>query len=155
MVVHHYLKLKKEKLIMSITTIIEGGITIGGGISIGSGSGGGGGTGGINGSLGYAEVPGPIVPGQQIEDSSATVNNPIGFTINNAGATGVAIVNLTASNQAFFATYGTGTKTVTWGAGSSYSTTTVNLVTNNPGQLVFFIQSISVPATFNWPVTFN
>jgi hypothetical protein len=139
---------------------IEGGIEIGGGVSIGSGPGGGGGTPGINGCVGYDQIPGPIIAGQQIEDATATVNNPVGFTVNTldgnpGGQTGISAANLSASNQTFFATYGTGLKTVTWGAGSSYATTQVNLVSNSGGTLVFFITGISAPATFNWPVTFN
>jgi hypothetical protein len=131
------------------------GITVGAGNSIGviaDGS-------GIDGCLGYAQVPGPIVPGVQIEDTQdATVNNPVGFTLGVATTgTGVAIGNLSASNVAFFSTYGTGIRTVTWGAGSTYATTAVNLTYNDmtSGYLIFSILGISYPATFNWPVTFT
>lgn len=133
---------------------IGGGITIGGSISIGTVASGG--TAGVDGCVGYDQIPGPIIAGNQIEDGTATVNNPVGFTCNQLdfqNFTGVAVSNLTPSNLNFFATYGTGQRTVTWGAGSTYATTQVNLVTNS-GRLVFFIEGISVPATFNWPVTF-
>jgi hypothetical protein len=107
-------------------------------------------------------MPGPVVAGNQIEDSTATVNNPVGFTINTPAhgtspstGTGVAVGNLTASNLSFFSGYGTGTKTVTFGPGSTYPSASVNLVTN-AGALVFFIDpTLTYPATFNYPFTFQ
>jgi hypothetical protein len=134
---------------------LEGGIQIEGGTTISGTSGGGGyyGTAGVNGAVGYTEIGGPVIPNQQIEDISATVNDPIGFTINDDTATGVAISNLSASNQTFFASYGTGMKTVYWGPGSTVVSSTVNLTTNSGG-LVFYIQGQSGPATYNYPFTF-
>jgi len=132
----------------------DSGITIGHGITAGTG-GGTYGTPGIDGSLGYTEIAGPVIPGNQLEDGTATPNDPIGFTINNQYATGVAIVNLSASNQTFFATYGTGIKTVQWGPGSSVAYSIVNLVTNNSSLLIFYIQGQSGSATYNYPFTFT
>lgn len=144
---------------MTTSISIGPGITFGRGMTVGAGASDSGsyGTAGVNGTIGYSQIPGPIIPGNQIEDSSATINGTVGFTVNtlNGGQTGIAVTNLTASNQAFFTTYGTGTRTVTWGAGSTYASTTVNLVNNTSGQLVFYVTGISVPATFNFPFTFQ
>ena len=137
------------------------GIAIGEGISIGAGifmGSGGGGTPGVNNVVGYSEMPPPVVAGQALEDPTATINSPTGFTINDDTKTGIAFRALTASNQAFFATYGTGTKTVTWGAGSTVASSTVIVVTNNMGgnpQLVIQIQGQTGAATYNYPFTFS
>ena len=135
-------------------------ITIGPGIAIGPGisfsaESGGGGTPGVNNVTGYAEMPPPVTPGVTLEDPSATVNSPTGFTINNDTKTGIAISALSASNQTFFATYGTGLKTVSWGAGSTVASSTVNLVSNAGTTLVFFVQGQSGAATYNYPFTFS
>jgi hypothetical protein len=122
------------------------------------GGGGGGGTAGVDNVVGYDEMPPPVTAGGTLEDLTATINSPTGFTINNAAQTGIAIIGLTDSNKAFFATYGTGTKTVTWGAGSTVASSTINVVTNNPSgipQLVFFVQGQSGAATYNYPFTFS
>jgi len=132
---------------------IGGGITIGGAISIGTA--GGGGTPGILNVTGYLEMSPPIIPGNQLEDSSATINGSTGFTINNDAATGIAIVALSVSNQAFFATYGTGTKTVTWGAGSTVPYSTITVTQNSGSVLVFFVQGQTGTATYNYPFTFS
>jgi hypothetical protein len=140
-----------------MTVSVGPGWSIGPGVVLGSGTGGGG-TPGVNNIIGYDEMPPPVTPLNQLEDPTASINSPIGFTINNDAATGVAISGLTASNEAFFATYGTGTKTVTWGVGSTVASSTVTVVTNDPGgypQLVFQIQGQSGPATYNYPFTFN
>ena len=116
------------------------------------------GTPGVDNVTGYTEINGPVIPGTQLQDPTATVNDPIGFTINNDTLTGIAINNLSASNKTWFATYGTGTKTVTWGAGSTVASSTINVVTNDPygtPQLVFFIQGQIGPATYNYPFTFS
>jgi len=136
---------------------IENGIEIGPGINIGNGSGGGG-TPGVTNVIGYDEMPPPVVAGQALEDPNATINSPTGFTITDDTKTGIAFRALTASNEAFFATYGTGTKTVTWGAGSTVASSTVIVVTNDMGgnpQLVIQIQGQSGPATYNYPFTFS
>ena len=140
---------------MSLTGIqIGGGITIGGQINIGA-DGSTPPSPGVNNSIGYNEMPGPVIPGQQLEDSTATVNGSIGFTINNDADTGVAMHNLSASNQTFFATYGGGTKSVNWGPGSSVASGTVNIVYNSGSDIVFFILNQTGPATYNYPFTFN
>jgi hypothetical protein len=103
-------------------------------------------------------MPPPVTAGGTLEDGTATINGSTGFTINNSSATGIAINGLTASNQTFFATYGTGTKTCTWGAGSTVASSTINVVTNNPGgtpELVFFVQGQSGAATYNYPFTIS
>jgi hypothetical protein len=131
------------------------GWTIGSGWSIGSGEGGGGGTPGVDNVTGYTEMPPPVTAGVDLQDVTATPNDPTGFTINNDATTGVAINALSASNQAFFATYGTGTKTCTWGAGSTVASSTITVATNSGSQLVFFIQGQTGPATYNYPFTFS
>ena len=137
---------------------IGGGIAIGPGITMGST--GGGGSSGVDNIIGYNEMPPPI-NGEDIQDPSATINSPTGFTINDDTLTGIAIRGMTASNQAWFASYGTGTKTVTWGPGSTVASSTINVATNNPGatggqpQLVFFVQGQSGAATYNYPFTFS
>jgi hypothetical protein len=107
---------------------------------------------------GYNEMPPPVTAGGDLEDPTATINSPTGFTINDNTKTGIAINALTANNQAFFATYGTGNKTVTWGPGSTVASSTITVVTNNPSgfpQLVFFVVGQSGPATYNYPFTFS
>lgn len=134
---------------------IGGEISIGPGITMGSTDGGG--SSGVNNIIGYNEMPPPI-NGEDIQDPSATINSPTGFTINNDTLTGIAIRGMTASNKAWFASYGTGTKTVTWGPGSTVASSTINVVTNNPNatpQLVFFVQGQSGAATYNYPFTFS
>jgi len=100
---------------------------------------------------------------QWLEDPTATVTSN-GFVLNavSGGApnmfNGVAIYYLTTDNLTFFSTYGTGNKTATWAAGSSYTTMTVNLTTNQSGspELVFFMNDVvAFPATFVFPVTFS
>lgn len=129
------------------------GISVGGGITVGAA--GGGGTPGVNNVTGYDEMPPPVTPGGDLEDSTATINGTTGFTINDDTKTGIAIQALTASNQAFFATYGTGTKTVTWGAGSTVASSTITVVTNAGATLVFDIQGQTGAATYNYPFTFS
>jgi hypothetical protein len=136
------------------------GIQIGPGWSIGAGwalgvVSGGGGTPGVNNVTGYNEMPPPVTAGGTLEDPTATINSPTGFTINDNTKTGIAITALSASNQAFFATYGTGTKTVTWGAGSTVASSTINVITNSGASLVFFVQGQTGAATYNYPFTFS
>ena len=125
------------------------GITLGAGVSVGPP--GHGGTAGVNGTLGYAQMGGAVVPGFQLEDGSATVNNPVGFTINDGFATGVAMPSMTPSNIAFFSTYGTGNKTVYFGPGSSSASGTVYLDNVNGSIITFFMPSVG---TYNYPFTF-
>jgi len=128
------------------------GITVGHGITAGPAAGGGG-AGGVDGTIGSSAITSVT----QIQDGSATLNGTTGFTINNAAIRGVAIPygNMTASNQTFFYTYSSGTKTVTWGPGSTSASNSVTVI-NSPGSiLVFFIQGLTGPTTFNFPFTFN
>jgi len=139
-----------------MTITVEGGIDIGFGIALGGGTPGP--SPGTNNVVGYDEMPPPVIAGGTLEDGTATINGSTGFTINNPSATGIAITALSVSNQAFFATYGSGTKTCTWGPGSTVASSTINVVNNNPSgfpQLVFFIQGQSGSATYNYPFTFS
>jgi len=131
---------------------IEQGINVGGGINIGLG---GGDTPGVNNVTGYNEMPPPVTAGGNLQDVTATVNGSTGFTINNDAATGIAITALSVSNQTFFSTYGTGTKTCTWGPGSTVSSSTINVGTNSGANLVFFVVGQTGPATYNYPFTFS
>ena len=132
--------------------IIEGGIDVGPGVDIGNGSGP---TPGVNNVLGYSEMPPPVVPGVALQDNTATINGSTGFTINNDVNTGITIQALSASNQAFFATYGTGTKTCTWGVGSTVASSTITVSQNSGANLVFFVVGQSGAATYNYPFTFS
>jgi hypothetical protein len=124
------------------------GIQFGAGISIGAGSA------PITGAtITYDQMPGPVVAGQQLEDNTATVNNPIGFTINNGSLTGVAVSNLTPSNQTFFNNQGLGFFSASFGSGSTHATATVN-ITQTGSYIIFYIDpALSYPATFNYPIT--
>jgi hypothetical protein len=133
--------------------VIEGGIDVGGGIDIGGT--GGGGTPGVNNVTGYTEMPPPVTAGGDLQDVTATINGSTGFTINNDAATGIAIQALSVSNQTFFSTYGTGTKTCTWGAGSTVASSTINVSTNSGANLVFFVVGQTGAATYNYPFTFS
>ena len=143
---------------------IEGGITVEGGISIGAGLAPTPGPSGSNGVVGFTEMTQSGNQNQWLEDQTATMLAN-GFILNatsGGGQTsnGVAIAYLTANNQAFFSTYGTGNKTATWASGSTYTTMTVNLQNNDqsgqPGVIVFFMNDVvTFPATFNFPVTFS
>ena len=138
--------------------IIGSGITIGSGISIGAGSGGG--PTGSNGVVGFSEMTQSGTQQQWLEDQTATVTSN-GFILNATSGSGqqsngVAIQYLTANNQTFFSTYGTGNRTATWAAGSSITTMTVNLQNNSGSTIVFFMNDVvSFPATFEFPVTFS
>jgi hypothetical protein len=137
-------------------SLIGPGISVGGGISVDAA--GGGGAPGVNNVTGYTEMPPPVTAGGDLEDTTATINGSTGFTINDDTKTGIAIDALSASNQTFFATYGTGTKTVTWGPGSTVASSTITVVTNNPSghpQLVFQIPGQTGAATYNYPFTFS
>ena len=121
-----------------------------------------GGTPGVNNVTGYSQMNGPVIPGNQLEDGTATVNGSTGFTINDDTATGIAIPGITASNQAWFAAnYPTvpGFYNVTWGPGSTVASSSINVVqvpSSWPGgPLVFFVQGQSGAATYNYPFTFS
>lgn len=124
-------------------------------IIVGSG---GGGTPGVDNVVGYTEMPPPVTPGGTLEDPTATINGSTGFTINNDTLTGIAITNLTVSNQNWFNTnYPTvpGTYTVTWGPGSTVASSSINVVNLTSPGLVFYVQGQSGPATYNYPFTFG
>ena len=137
------------------------GINIGGGISIGAGSGSG--TPGVDNVTGYLEMAPPIIPGNQLEDGGATINGSTGFTINDDTATGIAITNLTASNDAWFAAnYPVpGVTTCSWGPGSTVTSSPINVVyftpgvPGKPGLVVFYVQGQVGPATYNYPFVFS
>jgi hypothetical protein len=134
--------------------VFEGGIDVGGGIDIG-GTGAPAPTPGINNVTGYTEMPPPVTAGGDLQDITATINGSTGFTINNDAATGIAITALSVSNQTFFSTYGTGTKTCTWGPGSTVASSTINVATNSGPTIVFSIVGQTGPATYNYPFTFS
>ena len=137
---------------------IGGGIAIGGAISIGTA--GAPGPSGSNGVVGFSEMTATGNIQQWLEDPTATVITN-GFILNATSGTGslsngVAITSLTANNQAFFSTYGTGNRTATWSSGSTTTTMTVNLQNNSGSTIVFFMNDVvSFPATFIFPVTFS
>lgn len=135
--------------------VVEQGIDIGPGIDIG-GSGGGGGTPGVDNVTGYGQMSNPIQT--SFEDPTTTINGTTGFTINNDTATGIAMSQLTASNQAWFqSNYPTtpSTHTCTWGPGSTVASSSINLVQNSGSTIVFFIQGQTGAATYNYPFTFS
>ena len=119
---------------------------------------------GSNGVVGFTEMTASGTQTQWLEDQTATMISN-GFILNatsggGQNSNGVAISYLTANNQSFFSTYGTGNRTATWSSGSTTTTMTVNLHTNNqagqPGLIVFFMNDVvSFPATFLFPVTFS
>jgi hypothetical protein len=145
------------------TVSVKSGWTVGPGWTLGSGGTPAPGPSGSNGVVGFTEMTSGGNQGAWLEDPTATMITN-GFILNatsGSGATsnGVAIDYLTANNLAFFSTYGTGNRTATWAAGSTYSSPmTVNLQTNQSGtpELVFFMNDVvSFPATFVFPVTFS
>jgi hypothetical protein len=145
-----------------MTITVESGIDIGPGIALGGGTPGPGPSPGTNNILGYSEMPPPVTAGGDVEDTTATINSPTGFTINDDTKTGIAIAALTSSNVTWFAAnYPTvpGTYNVTWGPGSTVASSSI-LVTLVPttwpgGPFVFFIQGQTGPATYNYPFTFS
>ena len=137
--------------------VVENGINIGNGISIGAG-GAGPGPSGTDNVVGYTEMPPPVTAGGTLEDTTATINSPTGFTINNDLQTGIAITNLTVSNQNWFNTnYPTvpGTYSVTWGPGSTVASSSILVVARAGAQIVFYVQGQTGPATYNYPFTFG
>jgi len=123
------------------------GINIGAGVNVGAGA-----APITGGTITYAQMNPPVIPGNQLEDNTATVNNPIGFTINDGAKTGVAVPALTLENQTFFTNQGLGYFAASFGPGSTYSTATVHITYVGGGGLVFFVDpAIGYPATFNYP----
>jgi hypothetical protein len=127
---------------------VGAGIEIGAGINIGAEA-----APIVGGTITYLEMNPPVIPGNQLEDPTATVNGSVGFTINNSGNTGVAVGNLTLENDTFFTNQGLGYFAASFGPGSTHSTATVQ-ISQVGGFLVFFIDpGIGYPATFNYPFT--
>lgn len=134
------------------------GWSIGPGVALGTG-GGGSVSPGIDNVAGYAEMPPPVTPGVALEDPTATVNSPTGFTINDATKTGIAMTGLTSSNVNWvIANLGVGIHNVTWGPGSTVASSSITISqmpVSWPGQFVFFVIGQSGPATYNYPFTFS
>jgi len=139
--------------------LIQAGIDIGGGISIGAAAAPG--PIGSNGIVGFSEMTATGNIQQWLQGSANATMNANGFTLGAISGipgqnNGVAVASLTANNQAFFSTYGTGNRTATWSAGSTTTTMTVNLTQNSGSIIVFFMNDVvSFPATFVFPVTFS
>jgi len=134
------------------------GLTILGGMALSEGGGAPPGPSGYDNVTGYDEMPPPVTPLGTLEDPTATINSPIGFTINDDTKTGVAIQGLTASNQAWFAAnYLTipGTYTCTWGAGSTVASSSIFVGQVTGSFIVFTIQGQTGSATYNYPFTFS
>jgi hypothetical protein len=129
---------------------IQGGITINGGFTLGSSSRSY--SSGSNGTIGYTEFNPPFIPYQQLEDVTATFHEPVGFTINDSGATGIAVTALTSANQTYYNNLGTGIFTATFGAGSTHHTASVVVTATAP--LTFFVDpGVSYPFRINFPIT--
>jgi hypothetical protein len=144
---------------MATPITIGAGIDIGGGISIGAAAAPG--PSGSNGIVGFSEMTATGNIQQWLQGSANATMNANGFTLGAISGipgqnNGVAVASLTANNQAFFSTYGTGNRTATWSAGSTTTTMTVNLTQNSGSIIVFFMNDVvSFPATFVFPVTFS
>jgi hypothetical protein len=134
---------------------VEGGITIENGIGFGAqpappppGN-----------PITYAQMPGPVTKTpanpSNLQDATATINNPVGFTINNISQTGVAVFSPDANSQAFFNTNGVGTYNVALGAGSTVATTTATVTQVIGATIIFFFNGVTQPTTFNFPFTFS
>lgn len=138
--------------------LISNNIAMTGGLYIFANSGVGSGPTGTNNVVGFTEMNPPVIAGQQLQDNTATINDPVGFTINDDTLTGVAISGLTASNQNWFtANYTTvpGFYTCAWGPGSTVASSTIQVVSRSGSLIVFFIQGQSGAATYNYPFTFS
>ena len=141
--------------------IFGSGITVGAGIGLGAGTPGPGPSPGTNNVIGYSEMPPPVTAGGDLEDTTATINSPTGFTINDATKTGIAMSAVTASNVTWLAANFTvgGTYTCTWGAGSTVASSSIQVAqvpSSWPGgPFVFFVQGQSGAATYNYPFTFS
>ena len=146
------------------TVSVKSGWTVGPGWTLGSGGTPAPGPSGSNGVVGFTEMTSSGTQGQWLEDPTATMLAN-GFILNATSGSGsisngVAIVYLTANNQTFFSTYGTGNRTATWSSGSTITNMTVNLQQNDqtgqPGTIIFYMNDVvSFPATFIFPVTFS
>lgn len=130
-----------------MTIQIGGSINVGGAITIGGA--------GPGAGITYLELAPPVVAGVQLQDGNATVNGSVGFTISNSALTGIAVSNLTPSNQTFFNNQGTGFFTATLGAGSTYASANVQITQTSGPMLFFFDPALSYPATFNYPFTIS
>ena len=142
---------------MSLPLTVGAGWTVGSGWALGSGAPA---PSGSNGVVGFSEMTQSGNSQQWLEDQTATMISN-GFILNATSgngslSNGVAISYLTANNQAFFSTYGTGNRTATWSSGSTTTTMTVNFQNNSGSTIVFFMNDVvSFPATFIFPVIFS
>lgn len=142
---------------MSVSGITVGaGVSFGHGIRVGAAS-----SGGCSSSCGaitYSQMNPPIIPGNQLEDGSATILGSTGFTINCSRNTGVAVCGLTSPNITYYSGLGTGSYTAHLGSGSSSATVPVDIA-NAPGSgnnnLVFFFSGAVgyYPLTVHYPIT--
>ena len=139
--------------------VFEYGIDIGPGIEIGAGGSPGPSPGADN-VAGYDEMPPPVTPGGDLEDTTATVNGSVGFTINDDSKTGISMTSMTSSNVNWLLANYTvvpDTYNVTWGPGSTVATSAITVTqipASWPGNFIFFIQGQTGPATYNYPFTF-
>jgi len=139
---------------------ITGSVTINQGVTIGGTPPGPGPSPGTDNVTGYTQMQPPIIPGNQLEDPTATINGSTGFTINDDGATGIAIGGVTLSNTNWFAANYTDNNyyTVTWGPGSTVASSSIYVIQvpgGWPGNFVFFVQGQTGAATYNYPFTFS
>jgi len=163
---------------MSVTGIvIEGGINVGGGINIGSGSGGGP-SGPLTFTYGQIIASQDQSPGAGGNGTGVVIINPVPGGSPTPGGPGIAL-STTSSQETYIAGltpvpgYSTGfgtyngtplQYTATWSAGSTYTTTPVEVqyyptFAGTPDAWVIYVLNPSATAgqagTFNFPVTFT
>jgi hypothetical protein len=133
---------------------VDAGISIGAGITL---------FGGPYGVVNYDEMPPPVIAGNSVEDSTATINGSIGFTINNpdpgsGGGTAIIVFGLTGDNLTFCSNLTPGEYyVVRFGEGSTHFTLVCQVtsvpVIGDPGSfLLFYLDpAVSYPAICNYP----
>jgi hypothetical protein len=102
----------------------------------------------------------PVVAGYQLEDSTATVNDPTGFTINSplfngspSTGTGFLVLATTTSNNTFLNTLpGPAFYNITLGAGSTATNATAFINGTSP-LTMFLSEGLTYPFTVNYPIT--
>jgi len=116
---------------------------------------------GVDGSFGYAEMSPPVIAGNQLEDSTATVNNPTGFTINSplfsasgpSTGTGFLVLSTTTSNNNFLNTLpAPAFYNITLGAGSTATNGTAYISGITP-LIMYLSEGLTYPFTVNYPIT--
>lgn len=113
---------------------------------------------GVDNVTGFDQMDPPLVIGNQLEDVTATFNDPIGFTINDDQATGILLLSLTQSNIDWFNANFTvpGTYTCTWGPGSTVASSLIDVILFEPENArIGFRPQQTGPATYNYPFTFS